>query len=289
MKTSKTTYGIIGYPVEHSLSPLMHHAAFKAMGVEAEYKLFPLKEEELDGFFTNLHEKSSPIFGLNVTVPYKETVVKYMDSLSPFAQKVNAVNTIVISDDRRLIGHNTDGPGFLTHLTELGFNTRDRRIAIFGAGGTTRAIIVVLCLLPARPKTIRIYNRTKENLDKLLKDLAERCDTSIVQAVASVDELDIELADLLINTTSVGMKPDDVPLVSEEVLHRDMLVYDVIYSPQETKLLQMGKKKGAKVSNGLGMLFYQGVLALQHWADMPVNEKIKVKMREGLMEGLNKI
>src|SRR3989338_9118446 len=123
MSIPKAIYGIIGFPLEHSLSPVMHNAAFTELGVDAEYKLFPLQEEALGDFFADLREKDSPIFGLNVTVPYKEAVIKYLDIISPFAQKVNAVNTIVISSERTLTGFNTDGPGFLTHLAELGFRT----------------------------------------------------------------------------------------------------------------------------------------------------------------------
>ncbi len=288
MKQPKTTYGIIGYPLGHSLSPAMHNAAFKELEVPAEYKLFPLREEELNDFFVNLHEKNSPIFGLNVTVPYKEAVIKYLDVVSPFAQEVNAVNTIVVAENRHLVGHNTDGPGFLTHLTELQFSTANKRIAILGAGGTTRAILAVLCLVPERPQSILIYNRTRSKLDAMLKDLGQRLEMSIVRAVDTIDDLNIELADLVINTTSVGMKADDPLLVNENVLHPNMLVYDVIYNPSETLLLQAARKRGANVSNGLGMLFYQGVLALQHWADMTIEERVKTKMREALDEALKK-
>ncbi len=285
---SKAIYGIIGYPVNHSLSPLMHNTAFKELGVNAEYKFFPLKEEDLNDFFTELHEKKSHIQGLNVTVPYKATVVKYIDQLTPFAQKVGAVNTIVISEERALTGFNTDGPGFLTHLTELRFDTRGKRIAILGAGGTARAIVAVLCLIPERPERIKIYNRSRENLNQLISNLGQRIDVSIVEPVDAVDDLNIELADLLINTTSIGMQDTDLPLVSAELLHSDMLVYDVIYNPEETKLLHMAKAKGAKASNGLGMLFYQGILAFQHWAGVELDSQTKSKMRESLRKGIQK-
>ena len=282
----KSIYGIIGFPLEHSLSPVMHNTAFKELGVDAEYKLFPLKEEELGDFFSGLHESDSPIFGLNVTVPYKETVLPYLDSLSPFALKVNAVNTIVIAPGRKLVGYNTDGPGFLAHLTELGFQTQGKRIAILGAGGTTRAIVAVLCLLPERPARITIYNRTREKLDELLEDLKKRIDIRIVAAVDSVDDLNIELADLLINTTSLGMKSGDPSPVAEEMLHKGLLVYDVIYNPSETKLLKLAKKNGAAVSNGLGMLFYQGVLAFQHWSEMLLDSHTRLKMKESLEKAM---
>ena len=231
---NKATYGIIGFPVEHSLSPLMHNAAFKELRANAVYKLFSLSEEELPDFFSELREKQSPIFGLNVTVPYKEKVIAYLDSLSPFAARVKAVNTILISPERKLVGYNTDGPGFLSHLVELKFNSGGKRICILGAG----------------------------------------------------EDLNVELADLLLNTTSLGMKKTDECLIEEDAFHRDMLVYDVIYNPVETELLRRARLGGAQTANGLGMLFYQGVLAFQHWADTQLSAQVKEKMRAALQQGI---
>lgn len=286
MDAQSAVYGIIGCPVAHSLSPLMHNAAFNELGVDAVYKLFPLKENELDIFFTELRKPSSPIFGLNVTVPYKEAVLEYLDNITPLAQKIMAVNTIVINKERKLLGYNTDAPGFLAHLVELQFNTRDKRIAVMGSGGSARAILAVLCMIPERPDSIKIYNRTPERLDNLLEDLSSRIDTSIVEPVASIDDLDIPEADLLINTTSVGLNPEDPSLVDEELLHRKLLVYDLVYNPPLTPLLKMAKARGARVANGLGMLYYQGVLAFQHWANVLLDDDVKQKMREALEKGV---
>jgi shikimate dehydrogenase len=285
MSKQRAQYGIIGDPVEHSLSPLMHNTVFKALHVPAEYKLFPLKENEVDGFFDELKQKENTILGLNVTVPYKETVLKYLDSLTPFAQRIGSVNTIVITFERKLIGYNTDAPGFMAHLMELGFKTTGKRIAILGSGGSCRAILATLCLIPERPQTIKIYNRTRERIKTLLTDMRERIDMSIVEPVKSIDDLELELADMLINTTSVGLHKDDPCLVSEDLIHSNMLVYDLIYNPPETVLLKMSKSKGAKTSNGLGMLFYQGVLAIQHWINVQLDEDIKRKMRKSLEQG----
>lgn len=285
MDDNKAIYGIVGYPLAHSLSPLMHNAAFKELKVDAMYKLFPLKEEELDGFFKKLRDENSPIFGFNVTVPYKERVIEYIDNLSPLAQKIMAVNTVVINQERKLVGYNTDAPGFMAHLTELKFNFADKRIAILGAGGSARAILATLCMIPERPQWIKIYNRTSFRMEVLLADLGERIDLSIVTPVMSVDDLDIELADLLINTTSIGLQEEDESLVDASLFHRDLLVYDLIYNPKETKLLRMAKKSGARAVNGLGMLYYQGVLSFQHWANIHIDEKVKKKMRDALEKG----
>ncbi len=283
----KVIYGLIGYPVGHSLSPLMHNTAFRELKVDADYRLFPLKEEELKGFFEDLKRKDSPIFGLNVTIPYKEKVLKFLDTVSPFAEKVQAVNTIVISKKRWLTGYNTDGPGFLTHLTEMAVHPEGKRISILGAGGAARAIVSVLCILPERPISIRIFDIDKKKTIGLLTDLGQRMDVSIVQKADSIDDLNIELADILINTTPIGMKNEDPCLISPDILHPRLFVYDVIYNPSETKLLQLAKSKKAKTANGLGMLFYQGVLAFQHWADVQLPEPIKKKMRASLVKGLS--
>ena len=286
MQQDKSTYGLVGYPVKHSLSPLMHNAAFQELGVDAVYQLFPLQEAELDGFFADLKKDGSPIFGLNVTVPYKEKVLVYMDSLSPFADKVRAVNTVVVSSKRKLTGHNTDGPGFLTHLTELGFDTAGKRVSILGAGGAARAIVSVLCLIPQRPEAVRIYDVDYDKAAVLVRDLGQRFDTGLVEIVNSLDDLQLEMTDLLINATPIGMKADDPCLVEGFDLQHGMLVYDLIYNPAETRLLKWAKEQGAKTSNGLGMLYYQGVLAFQHWADVQLEKAVKDKMWASLQTGL---
>lgn len=283
-------YGIIGNPLTHSLSPLMHNAAFKALDVNAEYRLFPLADlEELKLFMEDLKEADNPTFGLNVTVPYKEAVLPYIDSVDPFAKKVGAVNTLAITKERKIIGLNTDGPGFLSHLQELKFDPEGKRIAILGAGGTTRAILTVLCMIHPRPESIKLYNRTPEKAARLVAELGTRMDASLVDVVGNTEDLNIEISDMLINTTSVGLKGEASLLIDPESIHPDMLVYDVIYNPAETSLLKVAKGKGAQTANGLGMLYYQGVLAFSHWAGIDLDPKYKSIMRQALEEGLGKL
>jgi len=282
-------YGIIGNPVAHSLSPVMQNAAFKALDVNAVYKLFPLvDQEELKIFMEDLKEDNNPIFGLNVTVPYKEDILPYLDSIDPLAEKIGAVNTLVIDHQRKIRGFNTDGPGFLSHLTELNFDLTGKRVAILGAGGTARAIISVLCLIPKGPESISLYNRTRGNAEILVEEIGKKIDIHKVTIVDEPEDLNIELADLLINTTNVGMKANDPLLIDPGSLHKDMLVYDVIYAPKETKLLAQARLKGAKTANGLGMLFYQGTLAFWHWSDVELDEEIKNIMRKSLIEASQK-
>jgi shikimate dehydrogenase len=276
-------YGIIGNPLTHTLSPVMHNAAFKALKVNAIYKTFELADdEELKLFFEDLKEEGNPIFGLNITVPFKEKSMAFVDIIDPFAAKVGAINTLVINHQRKIFGFNTDGPGFLSHLEELKFNPEGKRIAILGAGGTTRAIISVLCLINQRPMHIKLYNRTQSKAKDLVESLASKIDTSLIEVVKSSDDLDIELTDCLINTTSNGLKGEEALLIDPNLLHSDMLVYDVIYNPAQTALLKAAKAKGAQTANGLSMLFYQGVLAFNHWAGMDIDVKYKKIMRQAL-------
>lgn len=282
MNEPQAVYGIVGHPVKHSLSPCMHNAAFEELGVPATYQLFDIPPDELNSFFEDLKKEGSPIFGLNVTVPYKEEVLAYLDSLAPLAQKIMAVNTIVVGKKRNLIGYNTDAPGFMSHLAELGFNPTDKNVAILGAGGSSRAIIATLCMVPERPQSIILYNRTPERSQALLEDLGQRMDISLIKPVESIDDLGLSETDLLINTTSVGMNDEDC-LVEKELLHSQMLVYDLVYN-KDTQLLKWAKEVGAETANGLGMLYYQGVLAFQHWADIQLDEKVKLTMRNALEE-----
>ncbi len=280
-----TTYGLIGFPLGHSLSPCMHNTAFRALDVDAIYKLFPLKDSEVDPFMRALKDPASPIFGLNVTVPYKERVIPYLDALSPFAEKARAVNTIVIDEQRRLIGHNTDGPGFLSHLTELGVDPLGKSIALMGAGGAARAIVSVLCLLEVPPKEIRFFDLDRAKAQILIEDLGERIDVSPVELVSQREDLGIDRADILINATPVGLRPDDPELVKERELHEGLFVYDLIYNPAETRLLAAAHRCGCRGSNGLGMLLYQGVLAFQYWANMELPIEITQQMRMSLELG----
>jgi shikimate dehydrogenase len=278
----KSTYGIIGHPLNYSLSPVIHNTAFQELGIEAEYKLFPLEEKEFDNFFKSLKKEDSPIFGLNVTVPYKETVLKYMDTLSPFAGKVQAVNTIVVGPGRSLRGHNTDGPGFLAHLAELKVDVKNKRIAVLGAGGVARGIIAALELTPEIPESIKIFNRTPARAAGLIKSLSSRIKLQVTRVVDTINDLNLEITDILINCTSAGLNKNDGPLIPEHLLNPDLFVYDTIYNPAETRLLQSAKKQGSQTSNGLGMLYYQGILALEKWAGQEIPDEIKNKIRREL-------
>jgi shikimate dehydrogenase len=278
----KQIYGVIGYPAKHSLSPLMHNAAFQALKINAEYKIFEIRPQDLGNFMHSLSKEG--IYGLNVTIPYKERAIAFLDKVSEEARLIGAVNTIRASDNK-LEGYNTDGEGFLKHLsTDLRFNPRGKDIAIIGAGGAARAVSVYLA--KEKPKRISVYDIDKPKLTALLGHLKENFNNVEFKSADSIEGLDIGGSSLLINATPIGMKESDPCLVDAKFIHKGLLVYDLIYNPKETKLLAIAKQKGASVSNGLGMLLYQGAAAFELWT----GEKAPIEiMREALREGVDKI
>lgn len=260
-KSPTKIYGILGYPARHSLSPLMHNAAFRALKINAEYRIFEIAPQDLEDFIHSFTEEN--IFGLNVTIPYKEKVIPFLNKISSKAKLIGAVNTIKVLDNN-LGGFNTDGEGFLKHLTkDLKFNPEGKKIVIIGAGGAAKAVLVYLN--KKKPQRISIYDIDKAKQKALINHLKESFKNVEFRSAGSIEELNIEDCDLLINATPVGMKETDPNLVNEKLIHKNLLVYDLIYNPKETKLLKLAKQKGAYTSNGLGMLLYQGMLSFKIW------------------------
>ena len=283
MKTNpRKIYGLIGYPVKHSLSPAMHNAAFQSLGINAEYRLFELKLNELEGFFKSLSEKN--ILGLNVTIPYKEKVIPFLDKVSDAARLIGSVNT-VRQDKGKLEGYNTDGAGFLRHLTEdLGFNPQGKTISLLGAGGAARALGVYLC--KTKPLALFIYDIDKLKGRSVANHLKKHFPAIKIACVDSVRKLHIRKAQLLVNATPVGMKEEDPLPIDESSLHKGLLVYDLIYNPKETSLLKIARKKCSAVSNGLGMLLYQGAQSFEVWTGRKAPVSV---MQHALNEGVKKL
>lgn len=276
-------YGVLGYPAKHSLSPLMHNAAFKALKIDAEYRIFEIEQVELGGFLKSLSDKN--IHGLNVTVPYKEAVIKYLQWESAEVRFTQAANTIIVKKDNYLEGWNTDGLGFHRHLTEdLKFSLPGKHVIMLGAGGAAKSVVDQLARKGA--KIIEIFDVDKDKCLRLTEKLSLEFLECKTTAVDSPDAMDFKNADLLINATPVGMKQDDKCLVDANKLHSRLLVYDLIYNPAETKLLKMAREKGAKVSNGLGMLLYQGALSFELWTGKKAPIGV---MRNALNEGVKKL
>jgi len=273
-------YGLVGFPIKHSLSPCMHNAAFSKLKIKAKYKLFELKPEELKVFLNNLKKKN--IRGFNVTYPYKEEILGFLSSKSSGVKEIGAANTVIVDKTGKLKGFNTDYLGFARHLKEL--KVKPERIAIIGAGGAAKAV----CFALAKMKVgqLCIYDIDKFKSLSLFKKLNFEFPQTKFGVATRIEDLEIENKDLLINASFVGMRHDDPCLVNEGWLHKGLFVYDLIYSPAETKLINLAKKHGLNCSNGLGMLLYQGVFAFQHFTGRKVPAEI---MKEALLKGAKKI
>jgi len=253
---------LIGDPVEHTMSPAMHNAAYKKLGLDYVYVPFHVKPDELAKAVAGL--RALNVRGFNVTIPYKVSVIPLLDGLDPLAEKIGAVNTVV-NTEGELLGCNTDAEGFLQALLENGIKPQGKRVVVLGAGGASRAITYILAKNGAR---VTIVNRQQEldwaeDISQLIqKDLGQEVKVYELGQLAGV----IENTDLLVNATSVGMSPasQDSP-VPALLLRKVPAVFDIVYNPIETRLLREAKAAGARTIGGVDMLAWQGALAFEKW------------------------
>jgi len=258
--------GIIGWSVAHSLSPAMHNAAFHALGMDWRYELLPTPPDAVE---QRVAELRAPEFaGANVTIPHKQAVIPYLDRVVDAASVVGAVNTIVANGDS-LVGYNTDVAGIRWALEQNHVQPAGWHAVVLGAGGAARAAVYALRTLGVA--SISVFNRTPERAESLIESLGPRLANMPLEAapLADVGRLGTELgrAGLLINATSVGMYPavDASPLPAGVEVPAHLVVFDMVYNPQETRLVQQAKHAGARIVGGLDMLIGQGVEAFRLW------------------------
>lgn len=256
---------VIGHPIAHSLSPQLHEQWLRASGLFGRYEAIDATPDQLPSLFAAMREGDWD--GFNVTIPYKEVVVRYLDDLDEAAKQAGAVNT-VYKRNGRLIGTNTDGAGLVQAL--MPYTDFTGRVLIVGAGGAARGIVQAL---PTRDVTI--VNRTLERAKAL-------ADTFGV-VYTTFDEMDVSRYDVIIQTTSVGMDDRSTPL-SLEGLRQNTVVCDIIYRPLVTPMLQEAKRRGAKVVTGIAMFVGQGALSFEKWTGVKPDETIGKKLIEGLLE-----
>jgi len=262
---STEIYGIIGNPVAHSLSPVMHNSAFEALGLNKVYVAFPATNaaKALAGC------RALGVHGLSVTIPHKETVLAHVDSLDPMAEKIGAVNTLVFDEEKKIHGLNTDWIGANRALADT-LDLQEKKILLLGAGGSAKAIGVGLLEAGAR---VIFASRTESRVKSLAETLA--CDW------INLAEIDTVQADCLVNATSVGMRPlENASLVPAGCLGNFSVVMDIVYAPLETRLLREAKNAGCQVINGLSMLLYQGVAQFEVWTGQAAPVEV---MRAALM------
>lgn len=259
-------YAVIGYPIGHSLSPVMHTAAFRALNIQASYVALEVQPGDLGEFVSSM--RRDPWRGANVTVPFKEVVLDLVDDLADSARAIRAVNTVVARDGR-LTGHNTDARGFLRALTDdAGFNAAGAKALIVGAGGAAKA--VVYGLLQAGICKIVIANRDVARAERL-RDAFDDGTRISVLPTGELGESEKDV-DLLVNATSIGMSggpaPESSPLPDGWLPNR-ALVYDLIYRPAATPLLRISRLAGLPILGGLPMLVYQGAESFELWTERP--------------------
>jgi shikimate dehydrogenase len=253
--------GIIGYPLGHTISPAMHNAAFRHLGLNYEYVPFEVNPGDLAeavSGFRALH-----VAGFNVTIPHKETILPLLDEVTKLAKIIGAVNAVE-NQEGMLVGYNTDGPGFIESLIEdAGLKPKGKKAVVLGAGGAGRAVATLLAENCVRSLIIVDIEELKA------KSLAEYLGSSFEVDCRSVNishpelQIAIDKADLLVNATPIGMHPKigACPLPEDIKLNRNLLVYDLVYNPAETTLIKRAKAAGARTCSGLGMLVRQGALA----------------------------
>lgn len=266
---------LLGSPVSHSISPMMHNEAFQQLGLDYAYLAFDVDLDHLKDAVSGL--KTLNCRGFNCTMPHKTLVCEYVDQLSQAASLIGAVNTVV-NDNGILTGHNTDGIGYMQSISTAGYDIIGKEMTLLGTGGAATAIAVQAALDGV--KKINIFNRTGASFERA-KTLVDSLNQQTACEVSLYDILDtttlsssLKNSAILTNATSVGMAPntDNSIITDPSLFHEELLVSDIIYNPEETLLLRIAKKAGCNTLNGLYMLLYQGAEAFRIWTgkEMPV-------------------
>jgi shikimate dehydrogenase len=274
--------GVIGHPVRHSFSPPMQNAAIEALGLDYVYVAFEIPPADLATALAGL--RAAGVVGLNATIPHKEALLELVDVATPEAELTGTVNTVHFDGDR-VVGDSTDGPGFVAGLDAAGCDVAGCRAVLLGAGGSARAVSVAL--LRRGVGRLRVANRTPARAATLVELLEHRVRPGVAATLgwdepALTEEL--AAADLIVNTTSVGMhpRPDEQPRELPE-LKPGSYVVDIIYNPLRTRFLQQAEERGARCLNGVAMLVHQGALSLRRWTGVePPVERMRAVLQAEL-------
>jgi len=272
----KKEIGIIGYPLGHTMSPTIHESAFNKLGLDMKFNIWETKPENLEQAINNL--RNNNILGSCVTLPHKFEVMNFLDELDETAVEMKAVNWIV-NDDGKLVGHNTDWEGFTKSLDFINYNIQNKISLILGAGGSAKA--VCMSLIKGESKKIYIYNRTKANSTNLVENFSKyKNRINIIEKNNLEDPKFLNDIDIIINTTSLGMTGGPNPSISPintDIINKNALCYDLVYSPSITPFLSGAKKNNIKYLGGLSMLVFQAALGfkLTTKLDPPIENMLK--------------
>tara|TARA_Y100000994_G_scaffold127798_1_gene104936 strand:+ start:117 stop:956 length:840 start_codon:yes stop_codon:yes gene_type:complete len=268
--------GIIGYPLGHTMSPTIHESAFNKLGLDMKFNIWETKPENLEQAIHNL--RNNNILGSCVTLPHKFEVMNFLDELDETAVEMKAVNWIV-NDDGKLVGHNTDWEGFTKSLDFINYNIQNKISLILGAGGSAKA--VCMSLIKGESKKIYIYNRTKANSNNLVENFSKyKNRINIIEKNNLEDPKFLNDIDIIINTTSLGMTGGPNPSISPintDIINKNALCYDLVYSPSITPFLNGAMKNNIKYLGGLSMLVFQAALGfkLTTKLDPPIANMLK--------------
>lgn len=282
--TGKTRVcGVIGDPIEHSLSPILHNAAFNSLNLGYVFLAFKVKSAEVGNAISGM--RALDIHGLNVTMPHKKAVINYLYEIDQTAKFLNAVNTIY-NKNGKLLGFNTDGVGALKALKENGANPAGKKVLLLGSGGAARAIAYALA---KEADELVVLNRTVEQAKELASLLNRTFSKKVVadSLTPSAIQENLRGCDILVNATSVGMKPNaNQSVIAPEWLKPNLAVMDIVYNPIETKLVKDAKSAGAKVVSGVEMLIYQGAASFEIWTGKSAPVEV---MRKAALDHFNKV
>ena len=242
---------VIGNPIEHSLSPTLHNYWIKNNGIDAIYEKQKLDKSELEQIIIQI--KKGKVDGVNVTVPFKKTIIPFLDELSIEAKETQSVNTLYLKNNK-VVGHNTDIIGFETSIEKFNYDVFNKEVLILGAGGVVPSIIFALNKM--KVSKIKISNRTKNKAENLKEHFKN---------IELIEWGEVPNVDMIINATSIGLRKEDVMKLDFSLMSGDKFFYDVIYNPNETNFLNIGKKLGNKTLNGKLMFIYQALSAFKIW------------------------
>ena len=279
--TSKTKiFCVIGHPIEHSMSPIMWNPALQELGIDYVYLAFDVHPKNLEKAISGI--RSLDIRGINVTLPHKETVIKYLDEIDSIASKIGAINTIK-NDEGTLKARNTDADGAKKALIDAGCNISGKNIVFLGAGGVARSLAYIMA---EESNSIILTDLIEERAIAVANEIKEKMKVNIEGKISNKDTINESLkkADILINATPIGMYPrvEDTP-ITKDMLNADLFVFDVVYNPLETRLIREAAEIGCQTLGGLDMLLNQGILAFEWWTNQkPKKSLMKKKIVEFL-------
>ncbi|MEK7432778.1 MAG: shikimate dehydrogenase [Cyanobacteriota bacterium] len=264
---SKKNYVILGYPLKHTISPIIHNTAFQYYNIDCEYGIFSIEPNEFSKIEIDFFRKSE-FQGGNVTIPYKEKIINYLDKISDVAGKIGAVNTFYKKNEL-LLGDNTDYHGFFKSINKYNRFLENKTVVILGTGGSSKAVFHAI--LNFNPKKIIMVSRDKYNSENFVINKKQYVNLDISEILAfsyeDLEKFNLEEVDTLINTTPVGMYENILPVknIVLSMMKKNAFVYDLIYNPEKTKLLEVAENYGMTTMNGKEMLIYQAEKAFEIW------------------------